>query len=80
MFIEELFDTAVNYFQHNIYVGLGILIVLSIFIINKTKDTIKFLVFVLALLLVIYIVSLAGRSMFTGVDKKDQMIHQTLRK
>ena len=77
MDFENLLQQAIYFGQRHMAVALvaaGILVVLTIF---KTKSMMKFYGFCALALVVLYLLSLLGGTLFSGVSQKDRMINQT---
>ena len=77
MELADLITLIVSFFHaHKLIVAL-ILVVLGAWAIKKPKDFLKFIIFIMILVVVLYIVSLLGKSTFTGVQYKDDVKTKT---
>ena len=80
MNFERFLNTGINFFQN--YPIAVIILVVGLVIVStaKTKDMYKFLVFAIIMGVIIYIISQFGGLTSTGLNQKDEMIHQTIKK
>ena len=80
MDFERFFNLAVNFLQA--YPVLAVILVVGVVIVAtaKPKDIYKFLVFAVIMGVVFYVISQLGESTSTGLNQKDEMIHQTRKK
>jgi hypothetical protein len=80
MDFERLLNTGISFLQNHPIAVIVLVVGLVIVSTAKPKDIYKFLVFAVMMGVVFYIISQLGESTSTGLDKKDQMIHQTRKK
>jgi len=77
MDFENILQQVISFGQSHmpvVWVAAAVLVVLTIF---KTKSMMKFYGFCALVLVVIYLVSLLGGALFSGVSQKDRMINKT---
>lgn len=70
---------VINFFSGNLFVTIGVVVVLVYFIYKKPSETIKFLGVLVLLIAVLYVMSLLTESGSHGVSNKNEMTEKTLK-
>ncbi len=77
MNINYAYSFIYNLLATHQIVSICVAVALVLFLWKKPKEFFKFSVFVLAMILLFYIITLMNDSMLGGVDNKHQMINET---
>lgn len=77
MNFEGMLQQAIDYGQNNIIVVVGIVALLVLLTIFKTKAMMKFYGVCILAVVVIYILTLIGGTLSGGMKQKDRMIYKT---
>lgn len=75
--IDRYFALAFQFFANNIFIAIGVVIVLIFFIYKKPMETIKFLGFAALIVAVLYVMSLLTESGSQGVLYKHDAAEKT---
>jgi len=73
-------DSIIYFLKNNPIITVALVVGVVIFATAKPKDIYKFIVFAVIMGVAMYIISMLGESTSTGLDQKDDMIHQTRKK
>ncbi|MGD8366955.1 MAG: hypothetical protein PVG78_04875 [Desulfobacterales bacterium] len=77
MDLQELSRLAVNfYYDYKLFVIIGA-VILIILILLKPKPMLKSIAILVGIAVAVYIVSLIGQMLFSGVELKEKMINKS---
>lgn len=80
MNMERLIDQAMVFLQRHSLIGAVLLLIALVAIFKKPKEFFKLAILVVVIGVAMYFITLAGDTMFSGVEKKDKMVTQTREK